>query len=250
MSRGERVRRPRPRFGDAWADLIQRRQAGRLLVVVFLGTMAFNMQDVLLEPYGGEILGLSVSSTTLLTATWALGALAGFALAAKWLAEGINPYRMGARGILAGLAAFSAVIFSNPWGSAELFFVGACLIGFGGGLFSVATLTAAMTMPSAGKAGRGLALGAWGAAQATAAGLSIAIGGAHSRRGSTPLAHRTGQLGRGACQRPRRATPSFTTSRSCFSSSRWWPSGRWYEPQRPIPKGRRARSGSPTCPPD
>jgi BCD family chlorophyll transporter-like MFS transporter len=69
------------------------------------------------------------------------------------------------------------VIFSNPWGSAELFFVGAGLIGFGGGLFSVATLTAAMTMPAAGKAGRGLALGAWGAAQATAAGLSIAIGG-------------------------------------------------------------------------
>jgi BCD family chlorophyll transporter-like MFS transporter len=135
------------------------------------------MQDVLLEPYGGEILGLSVSATTLLTATWAVGALTGFALAARWLGEGINPYRMAARGILAGLAAFSAVIFSNPWGSSELFFVGAGLIGFGGGLFSVATLTAAMTMPTAEKAGRGLALGAWGAAQATAAGLAIAIGG-------------------------------------------------------------------------
>jgi BCD family chlorophyll transporter-like MFS transporter len=168
---------PSPSFKDAWADYSSGGSAGRLLVVVFLGTMAFNMQDVLLEPYGGEILGLSVSSTTLLTATWALGALAGFALAAKWLADGINPYRMGARGILAGLVAFSAVIFSNPWASAELFFVGAALIGFGGGLFSVATLTAAMTMPAAGKAGRGLALGAWGAAQATAAGLSIAIGG-------------------------------------------------------------------------
>jgi BCD family chlorophyll transporter-like MFS transporter len=103
---------------DAWADYSSGGSAGRLLVVVFLGTMAFNMQDVLLEPYGGEILGLSVSSTTLLTATWALGALAGFALAAKWLADGINPYRMGARGILAGLVAFSAVIFSNPWASA------------------------------------------------------------------------------------------------------------------------------------
>ncbi len=34
-----------------------------------------------------------------------------------------------------------------------------------------------MTMPATGTAGRGLALGAWGAAQATAAGLSIAIGG-------------------------------------------------------------------------
>ena len=32
---------------------------------------------------------------------------------------------------------------------------------------------AAMTMPAGGLAGRGLALGAWGAAQATAAGLAI-----------------------------------------------------------------------------
>lgn len=175
MTRAQRDA-PTPSFREAWADYASGGSAGRLLVVVFLGTMAFNMQDVLLEPYGGEILGLSVSSTTLLTASWASGALIGVALAAKWLAAGLNPYRMGARGILAGLVAFSAVIFSNPMASPEVFFAGACLIGLGGGLFAVSTLTAAMIMPS-GKAGRGLALGAWGAAQATAAGLSIAIGG-------------------------------------------------------------------------
>jgi BCD family chlorophyll transporter-like MFS transporter len=175
MNKAEREA-PSPSFRDAWSDYASGGTAGRLLAVVFLGTMAFNMQDVLLEPYGGEILGLSVSATTLLTATWAFGALVGFAMAARWLGTGMNPYQMAGRGILAGLAAFSAVIFANPWNSAELFFAGASLIGFGGGLFSVATLTAAMTLP-AGKAGRGLALGAWGAAQATAAGLSTAIGG-------------------------------------------------------------------------
>ena len=58
-----------------------------------------------------------------------------------------------------------------------MFYTGAILIGFGGGLFAVATLTAAMTLPVQGTAGRGLALGAWGAAQATGAGLSIFIGG-------------------------------------------------------------------------
>ena len=182
-----------PSFKDAWADYASGGTAGRLLLVVFLGTMAFNMQDVLLEPYGGEILGLSVSATTLLTATWALGALVGFGLAARWLADGINPYRMCARGILAGVIAFCAVIFSNPLASPELFFVGACMIGFGGGLFSIATLTAAMTMPSSGAAGKGLALGAWGAAQATAAGLSVAIGGAV--RDTVNHAAITGNLG-------------------------------------------------------
>ena len=177
MSRAERAA-PRPLFRDAWRDLAAGGDAGRLLAVVFLGTMAFNMQDVLLEPYGGEILGLSVSATTLLTALWAGGALAGFAVAARWLAQGIDPHRMAARGLLVGLAAFAAVIFSAPTASPALFYAGAALIGFGGGLFGVATLTAAMTMPTAGAAGRGLALGAWGAAQATGAGLSIFIGGA------------------------------------------------------------------------
>jgi BCD family chlorophyll transporter-like MFS transporter len=176
MTRAQREA-PTPSFRAAWADLARGGHAGRLLAVVFIGTMAFNMQDVLLEPYGGEILGLSVSATTLLTAAWAGGALLAFALAGRGLARGRDAYRMAGSGLLVGLAAFSAVIFAAPLESGALFFTGAALIGFGGGLFSVATLTAAMTMPAEGLAGRGLALGAWGAAQATAAGLSIAIGG-------------------------------------------------------------------------
>ena len=177
MSDAERAA-PRPVFRDAWADLMSGGTAGRLLAVVFVGALAFNMQDVLLEPYGGQIMGLSVSATTLLTATTATGALVGFAFAARWLTRGLDPMRMGARGILIGIAAFSGIVFAAPLDSHALFYAGAALIGLGGGLFSVATLTVAMTMPAGGLAGRGLALGAWGAAQATAGGLAIFIGGA------------------------------------------------------------------------
>ncbi len=177
MTKAEREA-PRPAFADAWRDLTANRDALRLLVVVFLGTLAFNMQDVLLEPYGGEILGLSVSATTLLTAMWAVGALIGFGLAARWLKGAINPHRMAARGILVGLVAFCAVIFAAPMASPVMFFAGAFGIGLGGGLFAVATLNSAMALETTGTAGKGLALGAWGAAQATAAGLSIFIGGA------------------------------------------------------------------------
>ncbi len=194
MTRAEREA-PRPRFSDACADFMAGGQAGRLLVVVFLGTMAFSMQDVLLEPYGGEILGLSVSSTTLLTAMWAMGALAGFAYAGQRLNRGSNAYRLAAMGVLAGVWAFSTVIFAAPMDSAPLFFAGAGLIGFGGGLFAVSTLMAAMSMPAKGMAGRGLALGAWGAAQATAAGIAIALGGA--LRDSIGALAMTGALGEG-----------------------------------------------------
>ncbi|WP_235816221.1 PucC family protein [Phaeovulum vinaykumarii] len=168
---------PRPRFAEAWADMKASGPIVRLMAVVVLGTFGFNMQDVLLEPYGGQILNLSVAATTSLTAMWATGALIGFALSARWLARGIDPWRMAARGILLGIAAFTAVVFSAPTGSTVLFFAGAFGIGLGGGLFSVATLTSAMAMPGKGIAGRGLVLGAWGAAQATAQGLSVALGG-------------------------------------------------------------------------
>lgn len=176
MSAAERAE-PRPQFRAAWADLMAGGTAGRLLAVVFVGGLAFNMQDVLLEPYGGEILGLSVAATTLLTAMWALGALIGFVSAARWLARGQDPFRLAAKGILIGVAAFAAVIFAAPLQSVALFYAGAGAIGLGGGLFAVSTLTAAMALPARGLAGRGLALGAWGAAQATAAGMATAIGG-------------------------------------------------------------------------
>ena len=177
MTRSERAA-PKPQFMEAWRDLVSGGDAGRLLIVVFIGTLAFNMQDVLLEPYGGEILGLSVSATTLLSAVWAVGALIGFGLAARWLKSNMDPYRMAARGILIGLIAFSGLVFAAPMNSSSVFFLGAFGIGLGGGLFAVATLTAAMTLNTTGAAGKGLALGAWGAAQATAAGTSIFVGGA------------------------------------------------------------------------
>jgi BCD family chlorophyll transporter-like MFS transporter len=134
------------------------------------------MQDIVLEPYGGEILHLSVGATSSLTALLAGGGLAAFALAAWRLARGTDPYRLAAYGALAGLPAFSAVIFAAPLESESLFRAGTLLIGFGGGLFSVGTLTAAMGMQDRSQVG--LALGAWGAVHAGAAGLSVAAGGA------------------------------------------------------------------------
>jgi BCD family chlorophyll transporter-like MFS transporter len=166
------------RFREIWALFIARPRTLRLLVATGLGSAAFSMQDVLLEPYGGQILGLSVGATTSLTALWAVGMLSGFALAARSLAKGGEPHRLAGFGGVAGIAAFLCVIFAAPLHAVALLAVGATIIGFGGGLFSVGTLTAAMAISdSAELDGRnGLALGAWGAVQATCAGAAIAIG--------------------------------------------------------------------------
>jgi BCD family chlorophyll transporter-like MFS transporter len=164
-----------PSFREAWDAYVAGRHATRRLVIVGLGTMGFGMADVLLEPFGGEVLHLSVADTTKLTATLAVGGLLGFALASRVLSRGTDPLTMAAFGVCVGVFAFAAVILSAPLYTPALFVVGTLLIGFGAGLFGHGTLTASMNMAPEGQVG--LALGAWGAAQATAAGTAIALGG-------------------------------------------------------------------------
>ena len=94
-------------------------------------------------------------------------------------------------GALIGIAAFAMVIFAAPMDAIGMLCFGVAGIGAGGGLFAVGTLTAAMTLAQDGHSG--LALGAWGAVQASAAGVATAIGGL-MRDGIGALA-RDGALG-------------------------------------------------------
>ncbi len=168
--KGER----RPIFRDAWRVFTRGGRAVRLLTAVGFGFFAFNMQDVLLEPYGGEILHLGVGQTTWLTGIMAFGAILAFATASQALVRGWDPIRLAAVGALVGVFAFACVIFAAPLGSADLFRLGTGLIGFGEGLFGVGTLASAMAM---GETQQGIALGAWGAVFATAEGLALASSG-------------------------------------------------------------------------
>ena len=164
-----------PSFIESWRTFAQGGNAMRRLLVVGFGTMAFSMNEVLLEPYGGQILEMSVSETTMLTAILAVGGLIGFSWASRVLSKGTDPFYMASMGALVGIPAFILIVLSAPFALKPLFLLGTFLIGFGGGLFSHGTLTATMQLAPSNQ--RGLALGAWGAVQATAAGVAIGLGG-------------------------------------------------------------------------
>ncbi len=177
---------PEPDFRQAWRGYAAQSGTRRRLCVIGLGTMGFAMQDVLLEPYGGQVLGMSVGQTTWLTAAFASGCLAGFTLASRLLSRGwpvalggrgrsFDPAGMALLGALLGVPAFGAVLAAALTQSVGLFVLGVIGIGFGGGLFAHGTLT--LTMNRAPREHAGLALGAWGAVQATAAGVAVAAGG-------------------------------------------------------------------------
>jgi BCD family chlorophyll transporter-like MFS transporter len=172
-----RTRRDAPPayFDTAWRELIRSPGWRRRLVAVGLGAAAFSMQDVLLEPYGGQVLGMSVGGTTLLTAIFAAGGVGGFVLAAARLTRGADAHRLSALGALVGVGGFTLVLFAAPLEDRIVFAFGTLWIGVGSGLFTVGLLIACMREAKPGQVG--LALGAWGAVQATTAGLAMAAGG-------------------------------------------------------------------------
>lgn len=166
----------RERFSAAWGRMRRDPRTMRLLLALGIGTAGFTMQDILLEPFGAQVLGMDVAATTRLTALLAFGTLLAFGISARWLNRGTDPHRLAGFGALIGAAAFVVVSVITAIQSQVLFSAGVLCIGFGAGLFSVGTLVAAMDLARV--AGSGLALGAWGAVQATATGIGVGIGGA------------------------------------------------------------------------
>jgi BCD family chlorophyll transporter-like MFS transporter len=178
-------------FAEAWNRLRSDGTWTRRLIATGLGTLGFSMQDVLLEPYGGQILGLEVGQTTLLTGWLAASGVVGFVLAARAIGNGADANRIAGYGCALGTLAFAAVALAAPVESRALFVLGVALIGFGAGLFAHGTLTSCMQAAPPEQVG--MALGTWGAVQATAAGLAIASGGL-LRDGLAHLAE-SGRLG-------------------------------------------------------
>ncbi|MEM9184011.1 MAG: MFS transporter [Pseudomonadota bacterium] len=158
-------------FRESWRQLCRGPQAVRRLIVVGLGSMAFGMAKVLLEPMGGHVV-----ATAKLLALLAFGGLLGFAFASRLLSRGTDPFRLAFGGAAIGLPGCFLVIGAHSLGLPGAFWVGTFLLGFGGALFGHATLTA--IMDSAPKGQVGLALGAWGAVQVSAVGIGIALSGA------------------------------------------------------------------------
>ncbi|MEI6097090.1 MAG: PucC family protein [Alphaproteobacteria bacterium] len=190
--RGNAVRVEEPSFAQAWAKLSERPGMMRLLAIIALGTAGFGMADVVMEPFGGQVLQMTVAETTRLTVYLALGTLVGFTLASRWMGRGARPLDVAIYGTMIGIPAFGFVIFSAELLSVHLLIAATLAAGFGAGLFGHGTLTA--TMRSAPRDQIGLSLGAWGAVQTTAAGVSIALGGMlrdglqHSQGGTSSAA--------------------------------------------------------------
>ncbi|PDW03215.1 BCD family MFS transporter [Candidatus Viridilinea mediisalina] len=167
--------RVRETLGQSLRLLAAQAPLRNLFLVLFIATLGFATHDVLLEPYGGQVLGMTVTETTRLTALWGSGMLAGIFVAALLLWRGRSPVMMISAGCILGVAGFLAVTLAGNSLSTTVFHSGVGLIGAGRGAFIVGALALVMGLVDRNHAGLFIAL--WGITQALAQGISTIGGG-------------------------------------------------------------------------
>lgn len=145
-----------------------------LFGIIFIATIAFATHDVLLEPYGGQVLGMSVSSTMQLTALWGIMTIVGVVSAGWMLWRKLAPVILIGLGCAIGLIGFAIISYGSNAMYVTPFRFGVGLISMGRGIFLVGSIILVMSLTDISHAG--LFLGIWGIVQAMAQGIGV-IGG-------------------------------------------------------------------------
>ncbi len=167
--------RVRQTLGQSLRILVSQKPVLNLFIVLFIATLAFATHDVLLEPYGGQVLQMSISATTQLTALWGVAMLISIALSGWLLWKGRSSVLLITAGVAVGAAGFLIISLSSNAALVNVFRLGVGLIGLGRGLFIVGSVALIMSLSDMSHAG--LFLGLWGMMQAIAQGFGTIGGG-------------------------------------------------------------------------
>ncbi|MEM0987873.1 MAG: BCD family MFS transporter [Pseudomonadota bacterium] len=172
-------------FAQAARDVWQDRQARLFTLFVFVAMLAYNTQDLILEPYGGHVFGMTVGQSTALGGTMHAGALIGMIIV---FAMGlITGARFTRTFMITGCIGSGICLLALAMGglSAETWplTVNVMALGFCNGVFAVAAIGMMMGLASTGTrqgsaAREGTRMGVFGAAQSMGFALGAAFGAA------------------------------------------------------------------------
>jgi BCD family chlorophyll transporter-like MFS transporter len=169
----------RPAFRDALRQVWAERDARRFAVFIFVSMLGYSAQDLVVEPFGGAVFGLTLGGTTRLASVQHAGVLLGMvgvALLGSGRRRTADPTARlrrltvgGCIGAALGVLGLALLgLFAEPRPLAALCFA----VGLGDGVFAAAAIASMMNLAGRDGEGRsGLRMGVWGASQAIAFGL-------------------------------------------------------------------------------
>ena len=158
---GQRVQNSADNPATALRALANNATARRFFVYLLLVLISIHAQDVLLEPYGADVLGMSVSATSRLTAIWGVGVLLTM-VGGLPVVRRVGKKRAANIGAVVAAIGFAAIVLTGLLQQVNLFMAAVFVLGLGGGLMTVSNLSFMLDMTVTGAAG--LYMGAWGVA--------------------------------------------------------------------------------------
>ncbi|HEX9695273.1 MAG TPA: MFS transporter [Actinomycetota bacterium] len=151
-------------------------QVRAFFAFMVLSTVFLFLQQAVLEPFGGDVLGYSVRATSAFNAIMTIGIVVGMLLAGRPWAEQYGHATIARWALMAAAASFAGLAAAAAASAAPPAWLSIMGIGLASGLFNVAVL--ALMMGMADKRRTALFMGTWTVAHAIADGSAVAGGGA------------------------------------------------------------------------
>ncbi len=143
-----------------------------LVMLVIVGTLA---QDILLEPYGGLVLGMTPGETTRLTALWGAGTMLSMLTAGLGLIQRHGYQPVLRAGLALSIVVFGGLIVVGALHAPHIFQSLVFVLGLGSGLSAAGLLTAVVEHTTAARAGT--LMGVWGVAHECGEAIGSLLGG-------------------------------------------------------------------------
>ena len=162
-------------FGRAFRILTASRQTGIFFSFLCLFTISLFMQEAVLEPYGGEVFGMSIANTTKLNAFWGIGILLGYSTTGFLIAPRLGKKLTTKFGCLLVAVCFGLIILAGFTQQENILKTAMILFGIAAGMATIGGISLMLDLTAAETAGT--FIGAWGLAQAMSRALATVVGG-------------------------------------------------------------------------
>lgn len=163
-------------LGKALRVLTANRQTGIFFTFLLVMTISLFMQEPVLEPYGGEVFGMTISETTKLNAFWGTGTLVGLSITGFLIVPRLGKQKTTQLGCIAVALCFGLIILAGSTTNPKILQGALLIFGLASGVTTTGAISLMLDLTAAETAGT--FIGAWGLAQAMARGTATVTGGA------------------------------------------------------------------------
>ncbi|MBE9140548.1 BCD family MFS transporter [Nodosilinea sp. LEGE 07088] len=162
-------------LGRALKVLTASRQTGLFFTFLLVLSLSLFMQDAVLEPYGGEVFGMTIAETTQLNAAFGMGTLLGIIVTGWLVVPRIGKKRSVVVGCSWAAVCLLGITLSGLTGNPTVLLTAVFCFGIASGILTLGAIVLMLDLTVAETAGT--FIGAWGLAQAIARGSATVLGG-------------------------------------------------------------------------